>query len=152
MKINLLPTICLILLSLSSCQRNSQNATVTVDTVETDFFQGLDDANAEKIYEGTLPCADCNGILTNLKINNDSLTYFLTETYQGVVGKDSVFLRSGTFRNITGIDTTTNILELSAAKEAPVLLFRVLGDTALQKLEQNGRPIESDLNYILRKL
>ncbi|MBL7924944.1 MAG: copper resistance protein NlpE N-terminal domain-containing protein [Bacteroidia bacterium] len=139
------------LLLLTSCERNSQQATVTVDTLESDFFESLTPTSLEFTFEGILPCADCAGIRTHLKINEDSLSYFLTETYMGRTDPDSVFLRSGTFSRITGADSVSTILELSPVKESGKLYFLVAGDSALKKLDQEGKEIISEYNYILKR-
>ena len=70
-------------------------ATTTVNTKNKNFYG---------TYEGTLPCADCSGIRTTLKINSDT-TYELRSEYLG--RKDGVFEESGIY-NIVG----ENIIEL----------------------------------------
>ncbi|MBK9637369.1 MAG: copper resistance protein NlpE N-terminal domain-containing protein [Bacteroidetes bacterium] len=140
-----------VLLQNSACTRNSQNATITVDTVETDFFDGLTPSTAEFTFEGILPCADCMGIKTNLVINNDSLSYFLTETYMGKNNPDSVFLRSGTFTRLTATDSVSTILQLSAAKELSPLFYKVIGDSILKKLDNQGQEILGNHNYLLTR-
>jgi uncharacterized lipoprotein NlpE involved in copper resistance len=139
------------LLQNSSCTRNTQNATVTVDTIETDFFEGLTPSNAEYTFEGILPCADCMGIKTNLILNDDSLSYFLTETYMGKNNPDSVFLRSGSFTRMTAPDSVSTILQLSAAKESPPLFYKVIGDSILKKLDTQGQEILGNHNYLLTR-
>jgi uncharacterized lipoprotein NlpE involved in copper resistance len=139
------------LFAIASCTRNTQNATITVDTVETDFFDGLTPSSAEFTFEGILPCADCMGIKTNLVFNDDSLSYFLTETYMGKNNPDSVFLRSGTFTRITASDSISTLLQLSAAKESPPLYYKVIGDSILKKLDNQGQEILGNHNYLLTR-
>ncbi len=139
------------LLPISACTRNTQNATITVDTVETDFFDGLTPSLAEFTFEGILPCADCMGIKTNLVINDDSLSYFLTETYMGKNNPDSIFIRSGSFTRITASDSLSTILQLSAVKELPPLFYKVIGDSILKKLDSQGREILGNHNYLLTR-
>jgi len=139
------------LLACSSCNRNSQNATVTVDTVETDFFEGLTPSGPQFTFEGVLPCADCAGINTQLILYDDSMSYFLTETYMGKSSPDSVYTRSGIFTRLTAADSISTILELSPAKEIPKNYFLVLGDSALKKLDNNGKVIVSESNYLLMR-
>lgn len=139
------------LLQNSACTRNTQNATITVDTVETDFFEGLTPAGAEYSFEGVFPCADCMGIKTNLVLNDDSLTYFLTETYMGRQNSDSVFTRSGNFTRLTAPDSVTTILELSAAKESPVLFYKVVSDSLLKKLDPQGKEMLGNHSYLLTR-
>ena len=139
------------LLQNSACTRNTQNATVTVDTVETDFFEGLTPSIAEFTFEGIFPCTDCMGIKTNLVINDDSLSYFLTETYMGRQNSDSVFTRSGSFTRLTSPDSVSTILELSAAKESPVLFYKVVSDSLLKKLDQQGKEMLGNHSYLLTR-
>ena len=138
----------LILLLLNSCERNSGNATITVDTVETET-PVIEPVKNETVYEGLLPCADCQGILTNLMLQGDSSTYFLTETYLGSGKPDSVFLRSGTYTTLTAADSITALVELSAVKESGPLYFEISGDTALIRLDMNAKRIQGNLNYTL---
>lgn len=70
-------------------------ATTTVNTENKNFYG---------TYEGTLPCANCSGIRTTLKINSDT-TYELRSEYFG--RKDGIFEESGIY-NIVG----ENIIEL----------------------------------------
>lgn len=139
------------LIPVNSCTRNTQNATITVDTVETDFFDGLTPSTAEFTFEGIFPCADCMGIKTNLVINDDSLSYLLTETYMGKNNPDSVFLRSGTFIRMTASDSLSTVLQLSAAKESPPLYYKVIGDSILKKLDNQGQEILGNHNYLLTR-
>ncbi len=147
--------ISLLLLSLGAvimmaCNRNQGNATVTVDTLATDEAETEAIFNATALeYEGVLPCADCPGITTHLHLNKDSMTYFLTETYQGKA--DSVFTRSGTYRMMTGSDSVANILELSAVKESAPRYYEFSGDSMILCLDKDARRIVSDLNYTLKK-
>ena len=139
------------LLPISACTRNTQNATITVDTVETDFFDGLTPSTTEYTFEGILPCVDCMGIKTNLVINDDSLSYFLTETYMGKNNPDSVFLRSGIFIRLTAPDSVSTLLQLSAVKELPPLNYKVIGDSVLKKLDNQGQEILGNHNYLLTR-
>lgn len=135
----------------SACTRNDQNATVTVDTIETDFFEGLTPTVAEYTFEGILPCADCMGVKTNLVLNDDSLSYFLTETYMGKQNSDSVFMRSGSFARLTAPDSVTTILELSAAKESPPLFYKVVSDSIIKKLDVEGKEMLGNHSYLLTR-
>jgi copper homeostasis protein (lipoprotein) len=138
----------LILILFNSCERHSGNATITVDTIDTETIV-IEPVKNETVYEGLLPCADCQGIHTNLMLQGDSATYFLTETYLGTGKPDSVFLRSGTYTTLTAADSVTALVELSAVKESGPLYFEISGDTALIRLDMNAKRIQSGLNYTL---
>lgn len=137
-----------LLLVFNSCERHSGNVTITVDTAET-VVPEIEPVKNETVYEGLLPCADCQGILTNLMLQGDSSSYFLTETYLGTGKPDSVFLRSGTYTTLTAADSVTALVELSAVKESGPLYFEIAGDTALIRLDMNAKRIPGDLNYTL---
>lgn len=133
-----------------SCNRNNGSATVTVDTLVTDEVETEAIYNATSIeYEGILPCADCPGITTHLHLNSDSMTYLLTETYQGKL--DSVFTRSGTFRMMTGSDSVSNIIELSPVKDSAPRYYEFSGDSMIFCLDKDARRVSGDQNYTLLK-
>ncbi|MBL0095731.1 MAG: copper resistance protein NlpE N-terminal domain-containing protein [Bacteroidetes bacterium] len=135
-----------------SCDRNTRNATVTVDTVATDFFQSLDASAVKITYEGTLPCADCEGILTTLSITPDSSLFTLTEVYKGKIEGDTIFERSGKFNKISGSDSSYTYLEFIFNNNSEKQLYRQSGDTTISKLDQFGNVIPSSLNYTLRRI
>lgn len=94
-------------------------------------------------YEGTLPCADCEGIKTIITLNGDD-TYAITTEY---IGKDVqsegkgnlVWSKDGGKITITGEDGVSTI-------------YRV-GENILIQLDQDGNPITGAMAglYILRK-
>ena len=77
-RFNLLLVATAIIMAMSGCagsqkkntQLEKESATMGADTANTGS------GNYYGIYEGTLPCADCGGIRTTLKINSDT-TYEL---------------------------------------------------------------------------
>lgn len=145
----LVPALFLSILT-ASCNQNQGNATITVDTLMTDAAET--EAllkNAALDFEGVLPCADCPGITTSLHLNRDSLTYYLTETYQSK--SDSVFINSGSYKMMTGADSVMQIIELTQIADKSIRYFELMGDSAVIALDQNARRIQSDLNYTLRK-
>ena len=99
-RFNLLLVATAIITSMSGCtgsqkrttQQEKESATMATTTVNTK------NKNFYGTYEGTLPCADCSGIRTTLKINSDT-TYELRSEYLG--RKDGVFEESGIY-NIVG--------------------------------------------------
>ena len=95
-RFNLLLVATAIITSMSGCtgsqkrttQQEKESATMATTTVNTK------NKNFYGTYEGTLPCADCSGIRTTLKINSDT-TYELRSEYLG--RKDGVFEESGIY-------------------------------------------------------
>lgn len=65
---------------LLSC--NSTKNSSTTETKAPDHHTSQTSLDWQGTYSGTLPCADCDGIETTLKLNND-LTYILTTEYKG---------------------------------------------------------------------
>jgi len=95
-------------------------------------------------YNGTLPCADCPGILTELTLNNDN-SYNLKTKY---LGRDSTAEEeSGNFSwNKEG-----NTITLATAKNRPAQ-YQV-GENKITQLNRSGKTITGALaeNYVLTK-
>jgi heat shock protein HslJ len=95
-------------------------------------------------YQGTMPCADCEGIATAVTLNSD-LTFTLRSKYLGK--SDSIFIDSGNFKwNDKGSDI---ILEES---DGSIKQFKV-GENQLFMLDKEGNRIAGDLadKYTLKK-
>ena len=111
-------------------------ATTTVNTKNKNFYG---------TYEGTLPCADCSGIRTTLKINSDT-TYELRSEYLG--RKDGVFEESGIY-NIVG----ENIIELVTPSSGKKTFYKILdGSVALSDSLGTLNGSELAEHYILKRL
>lgn len=95
-------------------------------------------------YFGVLPCADCEGIKTVIKLNSD-LTYKLKLKY---IGKDDKYFEfSGTFSwNEEG-----NKITLSGSNGEPNYFF--VGENFIRQLDMEGNQIKGGLaeKYVLRK-
>lgn len=95
-------------------------------------------------YQGTLPCADCEGIATALTLNS-ALTFTHQSKYLGK--SDSIFVSTGSFKwNDKGSDITLT------ANDGSVKQFKVI-ENQLFMLDQDGKRITGDLadKYILTK-
>jgi len=94
-------------------------------------------------FVGVLPCADCPGIEYRLELFADG-AYYLRTTYQerevGQLDDSGTWLRS----------SDGEILALHGGREAPVM-FTIAGPDRLDKLDFEGRPIVSELNYSLSR-
>jgi heat shock protein HslJ len=93
-------------------------------------------------YRGVLPCADCEGIKTQIVLNKD-LSYVLKTSYIG--RGDSIFQTKGTFKwNENGSKITLD----NANKQT----YQV-GENKLFHLDKNGNRITGNLekNYIMQK-
>jgi len=134
-----------------SCGQPAKKAHTISETADTNLvIPATDQHNASNsldwpgTYRGTLPRADCEGIETELTINQDS-TYVLKTRYLGKA--DQPFEEMGTFSwNVAG-----NTITLSEAKNRPSQYF-VAENTVIQ-LDMDGNKITGSLsnNYILKK-
>lgn len=130
-----------IAMSLFSCNNSGkQNSTVTQDSTSvveaaTNSFIGT--------YQGTLPCADCEGIKTTLTLNNDS-TYSLKSEYLGKKGE--TFDENGEF------NVTDNQVVVLTATSGEKTYYKILnGEVALS--DSLGQINDGELaeNYKLKK-
>ncbi len=97
------------------------------------------------VYKGTLPCADCSGIKTTLKLKQDK-TY---EKYESYLGKDnSNFQEEGTF---TVTDDGKKIILTDNSQNKTQY---AVGENQLILLDQEGKQSTSPLadQYRLYKL
>ena len=126
-------------------------STENTDSSETDMTTNAPEAPPEwedpvwaGMYRGTLPCADCEGILTKIVLDQD-LTYQKTMQYLGK--EDTVFRQSGSFVWNDAEDEVT----LKSEEEPNRYL---LNDEKLIQLDADGNPIEGELaeNYQLKKV
>lgn len=95
-------------------------------------------------YEGTLPCADCEGIQTNIKLNyKDS---FIVE--YNYLGKEEPH-----FSYAGKIEWSADGNKISLREKNNVVQY-IVGENVLIQLDLNGNKIEGELaeNYQLRKL
>jgi copper homeostasis protein (lipoprotein) len=106
----------------------------------------LADAMLPALYEGTLPCADCTGIRYSLDIRAYRV-YFLRQTYLGK--------RDGTEESFDDIGVWSaspdaQAIILKGGRES-ALSFSIENPETLRKLDVEGKPIASTLNYELRR-
>lgn len=96
------------------------------------------------IYKGVLPCADCEGIDTEIELKSDS-TYLLRSIYLGK-GDGKSIESSGRYSWTDG-----STIELSEVKDGPNKYF--VGENTLTQLDMNGDKITGALaeKYILQK-
>lgn len=97
------------------------------------------------VYEGTTPCADCEGIKTSLQLNNDE-TYTLSQTYLKSGNDDVTFNESGSFKwNDAGSQI---IIESDDLR----IRFQV-GENEVTMLDMRGNVISGELAnfYVLKK-
>jgi predicted secreted protein len=86
-------------------------------------------------YTGILPCADCAGIRTDLKLYAER--YEIRETYIGTRGGDRSFERTGRVKVLRGSasDREATVYQLQAARADPPRNFLRVGDSELRLLD-----------------
>lgn len=145
-------TILLAAAALMACGNNNNRrntetteATVTVERAVPENQNARNTINYTGTYKGTLPCADCEGIQTELTLNNDG-TYQIQSEYKGRTDKTKVELKG----NYTWQDNG-NVIVLSGIMDGPSM-YRV-SENMLTQLDMSGNTITgANANaYILRK-
>lgn len=137
--------ICLMLLPLAGCVGvTADRGAISAPPVASPDVRMLTDAMLPAVYEGDLPCADCPGIRVALDIRADRV-YFLRQTYLGR-GAGASFDDIG----VWSITPDAQTVILRGGREAP-LQFSIENSETLRKLDTEGKPIESTLNYELRR-
>ncbi len=96
------------------------------------------------IYKGVTPCADCEGIETELTLKMDN-SFVLSQKYLGK-GEDAIAVRMGRFQWVDG-----GTIELVGISDGPSR-FKV-GEGRIWQLDMMGKKIEGALEekYILKK-
>ncbi|WP_347373301.1 copper resistance protein NlpE [Aequorivita sp. Q41] len=98
------------------------------------------------VYEGTTPCADCDGIKTVVTLTEDK-TYSILQTYLGKPESRNEFIQKGDF---VWDPTGTKVL-LKAGDET--FQYQV-GENQLWQLDNAGEIITGNLEamYVLKKI
>lgn len=135
-----------------SCKNEVKQAEIKTDTiVEVTVAAPTNSDNSQNsldwtgTYKGVTPCADCEGIETEIVLKND-LTYTIKTKYLGK-GNGKVFQEKGNFV----WDKTGGIITLKGIKGSPSL-YKV-GENRLIQLDMEGKVIIGDLaeKYVLTK-
>jgi copper homeostasis protein (lipoprotein) len=137
MKKNIL--LLLVIMAFVSCQK--QTATDKKEDATVSFKNTMDYIG---IYKGILPCADCQGLDTEIAINENG-TFSVKTKYEGKGAK--IYELKGNFTwNKTG-----NMIILSDVKNGPNKYL--VGENTLRQLDLSGKKITGNLanEYILLK-
>jgi copper homeostasis protein (lipoprotein) len=134
---NLILILFMVFVGLVSCKSNKKAQTSEVKPTADNSMTSIDWAG---IYQGILPCADCEGIKTQIVLNKD-LSYVLETQY---LGKDEkIFQAKGTFKwNEEGSKITLDNTEKQ--------IYQV-GENRLFHLDKDGNRITGEIanNYVL---
>ncbi|RKR04738.1 copper homeostasis protein (lipoprotein) [Flavobacterium sp. 90] len=149
-----------------SCNNKKSVNTVTTSVDSTSsiiedtksLIAETDSLGEAKVYEGILPCADCSGIKTELKIYSgdgtmESHKFELTSTYQGRE-PGNVFTQKGNFNTERGLgkDPNGTIYVLNYDKPEGEHIFYGYTEATPDKiflLDNKRQIIQSKLNYTL---
>jgi copper homeostasis protein (lipoprotein) len=113
------------------------------------------------VYKGTLPCADCAGLDTVLrlyakgKFDTTYAFYVRTQTYRGAPNGDVVLTDRGDWTVLRGDATDENatVYQLKPDDEpnSESLLLQDNGNSLVQ-LDREQKPIESEMNLMLKRV
>ncbi len=151
MKNKLFLVICA-LLCFTNCKKEMKEVEIKTDTiVKESVVTTIDSHNSQNsldwqgTYKGVTPCADCEGIETEIVLNAD-LTFALKTKYLGK-GDGKVFQETGSFV----WDKTGGIISLEGLKGRPSQ-YKV-GENRLIQLDMDGKVISGALaeKYVLSK-
>lgn len=99
------------------------------------------------LYRGDLPCADCAGIRYALDLRSNKV-FFLRTTYLGKgSGEGESFDDIGQF----SLSTDARTLTLKGGRESAPR-FYIENSETLSLLGQDGQPIKSNANYLLKRV
>jgi uncharacterized lipoprotein NlpE involved in copper resistance len=108
-------------------------------------------------YVGTLPCADCPGIRTELSLfapegSTGLASYWLKETYLGKPAKEATFESGGGWTTQAGThDPKATVYRLTEARSRENRFLLKVSDDELKMLDRSARPIESKRDDSLKR-
>lgn len=134
-----------------SCAKKDKNETTDTAVVDSTEVVVNDDHNAKNsldyigMYQGILPCADCEGIETSILLEDDK-NYVLKTNYLGK--KNSA---TNEVRGVYSWNEEGNTIILAGIENAPNRFF--VGENYITQLDMDGNKIEGDLadKYVLQK-
>lgn len=145
-----------VLLSCNS-RKNEKVSETSLKEIETSIIEDSNSLNEATIYEGILPCGDCSGIETVLKIYQgdgtmESHKFELTSIYKGKPHKN--FVDHGNFNLERGLeddpDGTIYVLNWDQPESKQIYYGLFSNNRNKIYLLNNKREIiKSDLNYSL---
>jgi predicted secreted protein/uncharacterized lipoprotein NlpE involved in copper resistance len=107
-------------------------------------------------FAGTLPCADCSGIRTELTLfaaqpSGAPLVYHLRSTYLGTPDGERAFTSSGQWKTVQGTPTDANarVYQIAFDKPDEMRNFLRVDDNTLRALDRSGAEIESAAPHTL---
>lgn len=147
MKLNFL-AVTMMAFSVISCNKKTETPQVESNNEEiVDMHTSEIALDWDGTYTGTLPCADCEGIKTELTLNKDK-TYVLTQEY---LGKKEIAI--DTLKGNFNWRNDGNSIALEGIKIGEASPFYKVEENRLRHLDIEGKPISGSLseNYMLKK-
>jgi copper homeostasis protein (lipoprotein) len=140
-----------VFVSLTSCiehqkKRESEEKKADSSTLRQRHYSTV------RVYSGTIPCADCAGIIQKLVLKGDSIgIYRLTETYKdsGEDG-DATIISSGEWKLIKENNSQQLYLSQGHLQDSSRIMRYEYQPSVLHQLELDGYEIESKFSYTLR--
>ena len=133
-----------LLILMAACQGREQPFGTGAENAAADKDAGAATLPLAAVYADTMPCNDCQGIVTRLTLKPDSL-YELQETYLG--RNEPANYRRGPWR-VRG-----QVVTLEPSGNASVRRYTVEADQSLRLLDANGDPMPADqLDYTLDRI
>lgn len=150
MKTKIATLLILSLLIVSCAKKEKEEATQEIVADSTEIVVN-DEHNAKNsldyigMYQGVVPCADCEGIETLLTLE-DETNYVLKTNY---LGKKKI--STNEVRGVYSWNEAGNTIILSGIENAPNRYF--VGENYLKQLDMDGNKIEGDLaeSYVFQK-
>jgi heat shock protein HslJ len=120
----------------------------------TDSFELLEVEKQEPLasYEGVLPCASCDGVVTKLDLSSvpgatTTGRYVLTEIFLGQDEREPVVIKGDwMFSDEGGVKTYT------LQKQEGVIKYAMLDEQMLRQLQNDGTAFPPELPYNLKKI
>lgn len=136
------------LLSCNSKKSQEEDNTVSIDSVSTN-----NEIDPIRVFEGTLPCADCNGIQTVLKVNIVDNKFELTSIYEGKSPEKKI-VEKGNLNTEKGLDKdkdgTIYILNWDKPQTEQIYYgYYSNNPEKLYRLDRDKKIIKSQLHYFL---
>lgn len=140
-----------VFVSLTSCiehqkKRESAEKKTTSSTLYQRHYSTV------RVYSGTIPCADCAGIIQKLVLKGDSIgIYRLTETYKesGEDG-DATIISSGEWKLLKENNSQQLYLAQGHLQDSARIMRYEYQPTVLYQLELDGNETASKYAYTLR--
>lgn len=136
-----------------SCNTHSKQ-----ENAKSEDQKEKNDFSKTTVFEGTLPCTDCSGIKTVLKIYNDysvsqNNKFELISTYEGKQPQNT-FTEKGNFNTERGLendpDGTIYVLNWDQPEDKQIYYgYFSKNPEKIYLLDKNRKTIKSELNYSL---